>query len=73
MKPKDEILFWKKSLRLIKKNYGGKHCHKKDMDFRCAGCLSGLMESWVDMHLDFLIYEIKKKGVIGKIKKKYGT
>jgi hypothetical protein len=61
MRPKEEIVFWKKARKLISKNYGGKCCAKKYMDFRCAGCLSGLVDSWIDMHLDLLQWDEKGK------------
>ena len=62
MKLKEEILFWQKAKKLILDGYGGRHCHKPiDMDFRCAQCMSGLMVSWIDSHLDLLAYEGKSK------------
>lgn len=58
MKPADEIKFWQKARALILKGYGGRHCHKPiDMDFRCASCLSGFVDSWIDMHIDLLKWD----------------
>lgn len=62
-KDKDEIAFWKRAIRLIKRDYG-KGCITKDLeDFpnkcgtevpfrvRCGSCLAKETVEWIENHI----------------------
>lgn len=51
MTNKQEIDFWKKAVKLLKKQYG-KPC--KDFNISCPICQAYLVISWIENHADVL-------------------
>jgi len=58
MKNKEEIQFWKKAKRLIRKNYGKDIC--KELHIDCASCQAQIAIGWINKHLDLLEWDESK-------------
>lgn len=53
MTNKEEVRFWKKAIKMLKKGYGA-DC--KELDMNCAGCRAELMISWIHGHIELIEY-----------------
>ena len=67
MDDREEVKFWKRIIKLVRKGYG-KPC--KEFAFGCSSCEANLAVAWMQKHIDLLKWGLKYPNNKKNFKKK---